>query len=508
MEGGSWCYRDLQRKQQGPFPTSQMQLWWKNGYFPPNTVVFPEGTTEVEAGNPISSVGIICGNADAENQDEDTSISSLLKGLSIEDGKSAANTNIKFREKGKKSRGKTAKTEAGRVAWQAFQSKQMKQPTRVEAKKEGQEVTMVSSTSETSAFANRVPPTDNIVSTKIPLSFKLRSKPKKSKQPRAPAKAASSDGSNPSEGSGSSASVARPPAPPAPLNQRTQNQPRHSRRHQRYLVVDTSSWIDEAFNLTTRRTHREGNEDKSSEFELNKKAFFQGLATTDVKIVLPDQVIRELDGLKDRAETNPLGTAAFDSTARRGQLGTGGGAQRILSDTAVRARRAIAALRDAQRCSSSRSQHGDSVAGAFIVAEAGKASRCDHHIGMEADQRILDCATKLRRRLKASANEEGPHGDHFGADNQVSPPRLEVVLITSDVNLQLLAGLGGEDREPLRALSMSEFKKEIYEREAAWQRAYRSDAAGRAIEAALCMSAPAAAAAPNNDSSSTAATKQ
>ena len=81
------------------------------------------------------------------------------------------------------------------------------------------------------------------------------------------------------------------------------------------------------------------------------------------------------------------------------------------------------------------------------------------------------------------------------------------MLITSDVNLQLLAGLGGGDREPLRALSMSEFKQEIYEREAAWQRAYRSDAAGRAIEAALCMSAPPAAAS-NNDSSSIAAAKQ
>ena len=282
----------------------------------------------------------------------------------------------------------------------------------------------------------------------------------------------------------------------------------NTERHQRYLVVDTNAWIDEAFNLTVRRSNYD-NEKGTTDFELNESIFFQGLATTDVKFVLPDQVIHELDGLKDQEETDPAKRESTRKRKRESEL-------RVLTDTAVRARRVIAALRDAQLRSNGRYRFG----GNFILAEpkggkptvlssqgkrkgVSKASSRHYSAGMEADRRLINCALNLRRHLKMCVKSSPEDNNYLGGDDQDLPPKLEVVLITSDKNMQLFAGLRGEDREPLKAMTMSEFRHEIAEREAVWQRAYRKEKGKRAIEElkALCMSTPAAKnpKAPNNN---------
>ena len=73
-----------------------------------------------------------------------------------------------------------------------------------------------------------------------------------------------------------------------------------------YAIVDTNTWLQTALHLTiknpnaTHRLHHHSpGQEEEEEWVINPAAFLQGLATTEVKIVLPAQVVRELDGLKE-----------------------------------------------------------------------------------------------------------------------------------------------------------------------------------------------------------------
>ena len=90
-----------------------------------------------------------------------------------------------------------------------------------------------------------------------------------------------------------------------------------------YAVIDTNTWIDEAYRLTMKapttpaNQHHHENKENNKERDcveqkvdgegehawvINPSAFLQGLVTTEVKIVLPSQVVHELDGLKEHRQ--------------------------------------------------------------------------------------------------------------------------------------------------------------------------------------------------------------
>jgi hypothetical protein len=90
-----------------------------------------------------------------------------------------------------------------------------------------------------------------------------------------------------------------------------------------YAVIDTNTWIDEAYRLTMKapttpaNQHHHENKENNKERDcveqkvdgegehawvINPSAFLQGLVITEVKIVLPSQVVHELDGLKEHRQ--------------------------------------------------------------------------------------------------------------------------------------------------------------------------------------------------------------
>ena len=125
---------------------------------------------------------------------------------------------------------------------------------------------------------------------------------------------------------------------------------------------------------------------------------------------------------------------------------------------------------------------------------------------MQGDDDILMCALQFRTRLQAEAaaaaaaaaecscagggrSEAAEHGRKEMARTREAEARAgELVLVTEDVNLQLLATIGAHG-EPLRALSMRQLRRELEEREAVWWRAYCRDVGDSAIAAAGCARA-------------------
>ena len=247
-----------------------------------------------------------------------------------------------------------------------------------------------------------------------------------------------------------------------------------------FAVVDTNTWIDEALHLCSQRTEREGKEEvRKDVVGISKDAFLQGLATTEVKIVVPSQVVRELDGLKTQKELehghNRIGMVAS------------------VSETAMRARRVIAALRQAAKlgvytpCRHSKEGSvglwsDNTPCSPFIVTEApDRDEREQRHSSpelMKADARILACALDMRARLQRQAVEASGKPPSAGV-------ACDVVLVTQDVNLQLLAAVASEG-VPMRALSMTELRHELQERETVWRRAYSQQLARCAVAAAVC----------------------
>ena len=165
-----------------------------------------------------------------------------------------------------------------------------------------------------------------------------------------------------------------------------------------FAVVDTSTWIDEALHLCSERTVREGREE-ASVVGICKDAFLQCFATTEVKIVVPSQVVRELDGLKTQKESeqghNRIGMVAS------------------VSETAMRARRVIAALRQAAKlgvytpCRHSGKTEwsvglwsDNTPCAPFIVMETPDRDERERQYSsqelMKADSRILACALDMR----------------------------------------------------------------------------------------------------------------
>ncbi len=564
----SWQYVDMSGQLQGPFTSSMMRAWHVAGCFPKGFEVSPIGE---DKWRPIETVREICFDNEVNvsavsavpakgGEDQAIAIDDLFAGLSLEAKKSSSSSSSsKTKKSTKKSTNQDAASEAGRQAWHSFQSKQRPKPRSCET----------SGTEKDESDEANGPGAN----TRVPLSFKLaattggnRSRSGRKKQHAtshgvASAAALSSVACTASTANGSlpSSAANAPEASSSSLPSSSSLTTPRRRKRLLYAVVDTSSWIDEAFNLSlpakNHRPHRhqqqrqrlQGGPSERQQPAIDERAFLQGLATTEVKIVLPVQVVRELDGLKDQRE-------------KGGQASGGSGKSHAqqpppppppqqqpppLSDTAVRARRVIAVLRDAQRMGG--------AASSFIVPEIGGAgggepstrddsfssssSSSSRNEGMAADRRILACALRMRSRLRAS----GEYGDGGGggggapeknngagfsgsAGPRPPPPRTEVVLVTSDVNLQLLAGIGGGDdddggggetaptiplppppapsalalspatalatqqSEPLRAMAMGELRRELAEREEVWRRAYRKDFAERAIDSAVLMS--------------------
>jgi len=94
-----------------------------------------------------------------------------------------------------------------------------------------------------------------------------------------------------------------------------------------YAVIDTNTWIDEAYRLTMKapttpaNQHHHENKENDKERDcveqkvdgegehawvINPSAFLQGLVITEVKIVLPSQVVHELDGLKEHRQPHQV----------------------------------------------------------------------------------------------------------------------------------------------------------------------------------------------------------
>ena len=212
-----------------------------------------------------------------------------------------------------------------------------------------------------------------------------------------------------------------------------------------------------------------------------KDAFLQCFATTEVKIVVPSQVVRELDGLKTQKESeqghNRIGMVAS------------------VSETAMRARRVIAALRQAAKlgvytpCRHSGKTEwsvglwsDNTPCAPFIVMETPDRDERERQYSsqelMKADSRILACALDMRARLQWQAVEASGKPPSEGI-------ACEVVLVTQDVNLQLLAAVASKG-VPMRALSMTELRHELEERETVWRRAYSQQLARCAVAAAVC----------------------
>ena len=544
----SWSYVDPSGTSQGPFDTATMRAWVEAGYFPADLMVVENG------GEPrgLQSIQELSGSS-RPSQEDAVAVPEKSEGSSVIDELFAG---LSLGEEAKKKKGagrKKGSSEAGRVAWQAFSTKQQGGATQSsergtsggggEKGEEGQG--QGGGRTANGAGTGLVERPENAA--RIPLSFKLS---------KGGSKGLRKGGKTKHRAAATTVTTASVSVVPAT----TEEPCRRRRRRLLYAVVDTSTWIDEAFRLTSGP---------------DQCGFLQGLATTEVKIVLPSQVVRELDGLKDQKQPPPAlqqEQQSLPQPPRPASTSGGGGHQKQkqkrhqkqkqtqkqkehqppplqhqhqhqLSDTAIRARRAIAALRDAQRCGqeippSSVSTSTAAPISPFIVPEMGWAAGPAPEGEMAADRRILACALRLRSKL---GEREGSAATAAGGDPPSPlPPHAEVVLVTSDINLQLLAGIGGSsgdgdgprgdgggdtvavaappkaaaindsgpssaasDRpnanplpsasaasaspEPLRAVSMSELRKELDDREAAWKRAYRDGYAQSAIEGALRM---------------------
>jgi hypothetical protein len=170
-----------------------------------------------------------------------------------------------------------------------------------------------------------------------------------------------------------------------------------------------------------------------------------------------------------------------------------------LGDKAMRARRAIAALRQAAKlgvCTPSRapSRAGtqarpgcsdDALCAPFIVMEAPDREEGSERHAMQADARILACALDVRARLERQQPEEEASAEDDHTARTCPGLACDVVLVTQDVNLQLLAAVAS-DGVPMRALSMPELRRELQGREAVWRRAYSQQLARSAVAAAVC----------------------
>jgi rRNA-processing protein FCF1 len=196
-----------------------------------------------------------------------------------------------------------------------------------------------------------------------------------------------------------STTTALPLQAPAPSSHGDLAPKTQSRRRKRWLIVDTNTWLDHAFNLTP-------------------QLLLQDLQSTEVKIVLPAQVVRELDGLK-------LGPKPVDCKYKS--------AMQIqkANTTAAKARHAISFLLAHQTKQDS-----------FLVGWAEETQQ-PLQMQMKADTRILDCARSCKR--VASENDE-------------------CMLVTEDKNLQLLAGVHN-----FPAMNFAQCTRDLWERETVWR---------------------------------------
>lgn len=292
-----WQYVDTAGQVQGPFTTNIMTAWASAGWFHEGTLVF-EGDSDTS--RPIFSIAELwegkaalqetlhakqtttecCG---ADDSDLAEGLTGALSQMNL--GRSA-HTIVKPPTTTKV---KTTKTvlenkvnpyesklnalrgaQAGQVAWQTFQK----------ASNHG-------GSEEIKGVADTV----GEKMRRAPVSFKLglvggkdkKKKEKGEKEKNAPTSASPTD---------TAVSTT------AAAEGRTETNAPVCKKRQLFAVVDTNTWIDEAFYLTTRKpaSQQQQQQEKS---DINREAFLQGLETTDVKIVLPSQVVRELDGLKE-----------------------------------------------------------------------------------------------------------------------------------------------------------------------------------------------------------------
>jgi rRNA maturation endonuclease Nob1 len=474
----SWHYMDNAGQLQGPFSTECMLSWAHQGWFPHTTLVFAEAD-EQGAGRRIDAVPelwppqqevpskVLAGNSDImttvlkeiqtwgnscnpREADGEEMLLENLSALSLDGTTRRGNKRVPARAKSNT----LTRAQAGKEAWQNFQK------THSSGGGEG----------EVGEMAHQPH--------RPPVSFKILGgeRCKASRSPDVLPRESSRPNKHLSAASGAKNAVSTDQAPfhgadPDVLV---------CKKRLLYAIVDTNTWIDEALHLCSKSPGREGKEEVSM-VGISKDAFLQGLATTEVKIVVPSQVVRELDGLKSQKELehghNRIGMVAS------------------VSETAMRARRVIAALRQAAKLGVyTPSRHSEQREGSvglwsdntpcapFIVMEApDRDERERRHSSqelMKADSRILACALDMRARLQRQAAEVSGKPPSAGV-------ACDVVLVTQDVNLQLLAAVASEG-VPMRALSMTELRQELQERETVWRRAYSQQLARCAVAAAVC----------------------
>ena len=487
----SWHYMDNAGQLQGPFSTECMLSWAHQGWFPHTTLVFADADgqgggwridevkelwgrqqqevpAKVLAGNSDIKTTVLkeiqtldnscCDQAQQKNAREADGEEMLLENLSalsLDGTTRRGNKRVPARAKSNT----LTRAQAGKEAWQNFQKRQSSGGGEGEG---GGEM----------AHQPHRPP----------VSFKLLGgeRCKASRNPDVLQRESSRPNKHLSAAAGALHAVSTDQArPDAPFDGADQDV-LVCKKRLLFAVVDTNTWIDEALHLCSQRTEREGKEEvRKDVVGISKDAFLQGLATTEVKIVVPSQVVRELDGLKTQKELehghNRIGMVAS------------------VSETAMRARRVIAALRQAAKlgvytpCRHSKEGSvglwsDNTPCSPFIVTEApDRDEREQRHSSpelMKADARILACALDMRARLQRQAVEASGKPPSAGV-------ACDVVLVTQDVNLQLLAAVASEG-VPMRALSMTELRHELQERETVWRRAYSQQLARCAVAAAVC----------------------
>ena len=290
---GAWHYIDNAGRMQGPFATECMASWTREGWFPGTTTVFSSGDLAAQrAGRPITAVpelwaaaghavhaeaGLNAASA-GDSCAKEEALAEDLSTLSLDEGQGTATCGKKRVPAAVANKINALKgAQAGQRAWQSFQSKH--------SQGAGGSGTAV------------------LDPTRAPVSFTLSGE--RGKASRSPTDARRSTSA--AAAAGEKPQNARPDARRDGGEHCDHDGVLQCRKRLLFAVVDTNTWIDEALVLSSKRTEmtQEGAEGKDAmsqvstsreSVRINKDAFLQGLATTEVKIVVPSQVVRELDG--------------------------------------------------------------------------------------------------------------------------------------------------------------------------------------------------------------------